>query len=117
MVGPWPHRAYTFRALSKTYGPIRLRCDVCRRYARLNLASLYDVDSQTKTFTCSQCGAEAYFCVIEPIKDRGMGDYRLDERGAPERHSAATKRLIEPPRHPIPTRGGELPGRKIDGRR
>src|SRR5712672_195209 len=32
MVGPWPHRAFTFRALSKTYGQMWLRCDVCRRY-------------------------------------------------------------------------------------
>jgi hypothetical protein len=42
-------------------------------------------------------------CPIEPTK--------------PERHPAATRRLTEPPRQPISLRGGELPGRKIDGRR
>jgi hypothetical protein len=31
-------------ALSKTYGQMWLRCDVCRRYARLKLAGLRDVD-------------------------------------------------------------------------
>ena len=50
MVGPWPHRAFTVRALSKTYGPMWLRCDVCRRYARLKLAGLHDVDYRIKTF-------------------------------------------------------------------
>src|SRR6478752_6427775 len=91
MVGPWRHRAFTFRALSKTYGRMWLRCDVCRRYARLSLAGLHDVDYRTKTFSCSVCGSEAYFCLVEPTKEFGMHDYRLDERGVPERHPAATK--------------------------
>jgi hypothetical protein len=79
MVGPWPHRAFTFRALSKTYGQMWLRCDVCRRYARLKLAGLHDVDYRTKTFSCSACGAEANFCLVEPTKEFGMHDYRLNE--------------------------------------
>jgi hypothetical protein len=33
MTSPWPGRPYTFRALAKTFGPMSLRCDVCRRYA------------------------------------------------------------------------------------
>jgi hypothetical protein len=49
MVGPWPHRAFTFRTLSTTYGQMWLRCDVCRRYARLKLAGLHDVDYRTYT--------------------------------------------------------------------
>jgi MinD superfamily P-loop ATPase len=51
-----------------------LRCDVCRRYVRLKLAGLHDIDYRTKTFSCSQCGAEAYFCPVEPIKETGMED-------------------------------------------
>jgi hypothetical protein len=86
MVGPWPHRAFTFRALSKTYGQMWLRCDVCRRYARLKLAGLHDIDYRTKTFSCSVCGSEAYFCLVEPTKEFGMHDYRLDEVEKPERH-------------------------------
>jgi hypothetical protein len=43
----------TRSALSKTYGQMWLRCDVCRRYARLKLAGLHDVDYRTKTFSCS----------------------------------------------------------------
>jgi hypothetical protein len=46
-----------------------------------------------------------------------MHDYRLDEREQPERHPDAVKRLTEPQRRPISSRGGELPGRKFDGRR
>ena len=80
MVGPWPHRSHTFRALSKTYGQMWLRCDVCRHYARLKPVGLHDVDYQTKTFSCSVCGSEAYFCLVEPTKEFGMHDYRLDER-------------------------------------
>jgi hypothetical protein len=71
------------------------------------------VDYRTKTFS----GSEAYFCLIEPNKEFGMHDYRLGEVDKPERHPAATTRLTEPPRRPLSTDGGELPGRKIDGRR
>ena len=117
MVGPWPHRPFTFRALSKTYGQMWLRCDVCRRYARLKLAGLQDTDSRSKTFSCSRCGGEAYFCVVEPITERGMEDYRLDEIEKPARHPEAVRRLTAPPLRPISSRGGELPGRKTDGRR
>jgi hypothetical protein len=116
MVGPWPHRAFPFRALSQAYGQMWLRCDVCRRYARLKLAGLRDIDYRTKTFGCSVCGSEAYFCLVEPINEFGMHDVRLDEVENPERHPDAVRRLTEPPRRSMSSRGGELPGRKIDGR-
>jgi len=117
MASLWPLAPFTFRALTKTYGQMWLRCDVCRRYARLKLAGLQDVDSRTKTFSCSRCGGAAGFCVIEPIREYGMEDYRLDERQHPERHPAALKRLTEPPRRPAASPDGELPGRKFKGRR
>jgi hypothetical protein len=100
MVGPWPHRPFTFRALSKIYGQMWLRCDVCRRYARLNLAGLHDVDYRTKTFSCSRCGSEAYFCLVEPITEYGVSDHRLDEVEKPERHPDAVRRLSEAGRIP-----------------
>jgi len=59
-----------------------LRC--CRRYARLKRG--HDVDYRTKKFSCSVCGSEAYFCLIEPTKEFGMHDYRLDEPEQPECH-------------------------------
>jgi hypothetical protein len=83
----------------------------------LSLAGLHDVDYRTKSFSCSRCGFEAYFCLVEPITEYGMADYRIDEVEKPERHPDAVKRLTEPPRRPISSRGGELPGRKSDGRR
>jgi len=43
-----------------------------------------------------------------------MADYRIDEV---ENHPDAVKRLIESPRRPISSRGGELSGRKFEGRR
>ena len=106
MLGSWPYRASTFRTLSKTYGQIWLRCDVCRRYARLKLTGLHDVDYRTKSFNCSVCAAEAYFCLIEPTNEFGMHDYRLDEVEKPLRHPMATRRLTEP-RRPISSHGGE----------
>ena len=57
------------------------------------------------------------FCLVEPTKEFGMHDYRLDEVEKPERHPAATKRLIGVRRSSIDYSGGELPGRKMDGRR
>jgi hypothetical protein len=94
-----------------------LRCDVCRRNARLKLAGLHEVDYRTKTFSCSVCGSEAYFCLVEPITEYGMADYRFDEVEKPERHPDAVRRLTGPPQRTVASTGGELPGRKIDGRR
>src|SRR5260370_20905699 len=53
-----------------------LRCDVCRRYAPLKLGGLHDVDYRTKTFSCSRCGGEAYFCLVEPVTAYVVNDYR-----------------------------------------
>jgi hypothetical protein len=119
MVGPWPYRAFTFRALSKTYGQMWLRCDICRHFARLKLAGLQDVDYRTKTFSCSVCDSEAYFCLVEPTKEFGMHDYRLDEVAKPERHPDAVRRLAALQRSSgnVDYSGGELPGRKVDRRR
>jgi hypothetical protein len=94
-----------------------LRCDVCRRYVRLKLGGLHDVDYRTKSFSCSVCGSDAYLCLVEPNTETGMEDYRFDEREKPEHHPAAVKRLTEPPRRPISNTRGELPGRKLHGRR
>jgi hypothetical protein len=58
-----------------------VRCDVCRRYVRLKLAGLHDVDYRTKTFSCSACGSEAYFCLVEPTKEFGMHDGSLISAG------------------------------------
>jgi hypothetical protein len=116
MVGPWPYRAFTFRALSKTYGQTWLRCDVCRRYARLKLAGLHDVDYRAKTFSCSRCGAAAHLCLVEPIKETGMDDYRLDEVEAPARHPKAVQRLTDRTPSLVDQSGGELPGRNLKGR-
>jgi hypothetical protein len=82
----------------------------------LDLAGLRDVDSRTKTFSCSRCGSDAGFCVVEPIKEGGMADYRLDEIEKPAHHPEAVRRLTAPPRRPVSSRGGELPGRKVDHR-
>ena len=120
MVGLWPSKPYTFRALWKTFGPMWLRCDLCRRYARLKLAGLLDVDSRSKTFSCSTCGGEAWLCLIEPIKELDMTDYRLDEVERPTHHAGAIVRLTgRSPRRPsrVDHAGGDLPGRKVDPRR
>ena len=118
MVGPFRGVPYSFGALRKTFGPLWIRCDVCRRYARLFLRELRDVDYRTKSFSCSICGADGAMALDEPCKDTGMEDYRLDQRVDPQHHPAAVKRLTDPRRlRPIRYAGGELPGRKIDGRR
>ena len=117
MTSPWPHKPYTFRALSKTFGAMWVRCDVCRRYAPFQMGDLGDVDYRTKGFSCSRCGAEAYLALVEPCRETGMHDYRLDVVDTPERHPDATARLTGPRRSRVDHAGGELPGRKVDGRR
>ena len=118
MTGPWPHKPFTFRALQKTFGPMWVRCDICRRYATLRLTGLLDVDYRTKRFSCSRCGSEAWVCVVEPVKEQGMQDYRFDEIEDPQRHPAAVDRLTDRrSSRRVDRSGGELPGRKVDPRR
>src|SRR5580693_10790437 len=83
MVDPFPGVPYSFGALRKTFGPLWVRCDSCRRYARLHLRELRDVDYRTKTFSCSICGSDGAMALDEPCKDTGMEDYRLDQRVDP----------------------------------
>jgi hypothetical protein len=118
MVGPAPFEPYTFRALAKTFGTMWLRCDICRRYARLQLTGLHDIDYRTKTFSCACCGASAYLCVVNPSSETGMEDYRLDELERPTHHPNAVRRLNGADRPRINFSGrGEQPGRKVDPRR
>jgi hypothetical protein len=89
--------------------------DVCRRYARLPVAELLEVDYRSKTFSCSVCGGPAWLCVVEPAREHGMEDYRLDEREKPARHPAAVDRLTgrTKPRRRIDFSGlGDQRGRK-----
>ena len=117
MVGPYRGVPYSFGALRETYGPLFVRCDVCRRYARLYLAEIRDTDSRTKTFSCCRCGTDGALAISEPNRETGMTDYRLDQVEVPQHHAAAIKRLTEPKRPAYRDVGGELPGRNIDGRR
>ncbi len=92
------------------------------RFALLQLgrSELRDVDYRTKRFSCSECGDEAWLTVTDPRTERGMEDYDLDQREDPERHPAAVDRLLGRRRQRRPAvdqSGGELPGRKVDGRR
>ena len=117
MFGPFRGVLSSFGALRKTLGPLWIRCDVCRRYARLFVRELRDVDYRTKIFSYSVSGADGAIALEEPCKDTGMEDYRLDQRVDPKHHPVAIKRLTGPKRRSHRDVGGELPGRKIDGRR
>ena len=76
------------------------------------------MDYRTKRFSCSACGEEAWFTVTDPLTERGMGDYRLDQREQPERHPRTVERLTSNRRlASVDLTGGELPERKVDGRR
>jgi hypothetical protein len=77
---------------------------------------LRDVDYRTKCFSCS-CGDEAWLTVTKPRTERGMSDYRLDQREQPRRHPRTIERLTGNSRQSsVDLTGGELPGRKVDGR-
>ena len=68
MVDRSPGKPFSFAALRKTFGPLYLRCDICRRFALLQLGphGLRDVDYRTKRFSCSVCGDEAWLTVTDP---------------------------------------------------
>ena len=93
MVGPFPGVRYSFGALRKTYGPLFVRCDVCRRYARLYLAEIRDTNYRTKTFSCCRCGTDGALAITEPSTETGMTDYLLDQVQGPQHHPAAVARL------------------------
>ena len=108
VVGLFRGVPYSFGALRKTFGPLWVRCDVCRRYAWLLLRDLRDVDYRTKTFSCSICGADGAMALEEPCKDTGMEDYRLDQRVDPKHHPTAVRRMTERERRSYRHGGGEL---------
>jgi hypothetical protein len=117
MVGPFNGVPYSFGALRQTFGPLYVRCDVCRRYARLHLVGLRDVDYRTRSFSCVVCGADGALAITDPSTETGMTDYRLDQRDAPTRHPNAVRRLTRPAPRTVSSAGGELPGRNLKGRR
>jgi hypothetical protein len=77
MVGPWPYRAFTFRALTKTYGQMWLRCNVCRRYARLYLAEIRDTDYRAKPLVAGGVAPMARWRLPSLIAERVFGRARL----------------------------------------
>jgi hypothetical protein len=97
MVGPFPGVPYSFGALCQTYGPLFVRCDVCRRYARLYLADIRDTDYRTKTFGCCRCGADGALAITEPNTETGMTDYQLDQIEGPQHHPGALARFTGVP--------------------
>jgi hypothetical protein len=98
MVGPFPGVPYSFGALRQTYGPLFVRCDVCRRYARLYLAEIRNTDYRTKTFSCSRCGTDGALAIAEPNTEAGMTDYQLDQVEGPQHHPGAVARLTGAPK-------------------
>jgi len=118
MAGPPSTLPKSFDELQETFGPLYVRCDVCRRHVRLALRGLRHLDYRSKTFSCSVCGGSGSLASLDPTTQAGMQDYRLDPVVDPPRHRAAVGRLTLPPKRREPVRSsGELPGRKIDLRR
>jgi hypothetical protein len=96
MVGPFS--GYSFGALRQIYGPLFVRCYVCRRYARLYLAEIREADYRTKTFSCCRCGIDGALAITEPNTETGMTDYQLDQVEGPQHHSGALARFTDPPK-------------------
>jgi hypothetical protein len=84
MVGPFPGVPYSFGALRETFGPLFVRCDVCRRYARLYPAEIHDTDYRTKTFSYCRYGTDGALAITEPNTETGMTDCQLDQVEGPQ---------------------------------
>jgi hypothetical protein len=80
------------------------------RYDPLNIGGLQEVDYRSKTFSCSQYGSQAYLAVIDPTKETGMQDYRVDaiERSPSYSVGQLAGRRLSPP---LDHSGSELPDR------
>jgi hypothetical protein len=98
MVGPFRRVPYSFGVLRKTFGPLFVSCNVCRRYARLYLAEIRDTDYRTKSFSCCRCETDGALAITEPNTETGMTDYQLDQVEEAQRHPAAVDRLTGLPR-------------------
>jgi hypothetical protein len=97
VVDPFPGVPYSFDALRKTYEPLFVRSDVCRRYARLHLAEIRDTDYRTKTFSWCRCGADGALAITEPNTETGMTNYQLNQVEGPQHYPGAVARLTGPP--------------------
>lgn len=102
MVGPWPHKPFTFRACVATFGPLWVVCYSCRRFRRLSLAGIAERDYRSVTFSCSRCGAKGDFVATQPNTERGQEDMRDDPVENPQRHPAAVRRLLAGRHEPRP---------------
>jgi hypothetical protein len=89
MAASRPTLAYTFGALRETFGPLYVRCDICRRHVKLPMAGLRDVDYRRRTFSCTRCGPPGYLAISDPVTEKGMEDYRLDPVAETTRHPDA----------------------------
>jgi hypothetical protein len=98
MVGSFPGVPDSFGALLKTFGPLFVRRDVCRRYARLSPAEIGDTDYRTKAFSCSRRGADGALALVEPNTETGMTDYQLDRVEGAQHHPGALARLTGLPK-------------------
>ena len=79
MAGPNPHKLYSFAELRAVYGPLWVRCDVCRRFRALRMtATIRERDYRTTRFTCTRCGSRGYCAIDRPTSQHGMEDYVED---------------------------------------
>jgi len=120
MVERFPGKPFSFGALRKTFGPLYLRCDICRRFALLQLGGARAARRGLPHQTLQLLGLwrRTWLTVTDPRTERGMSDYRLDQREQPERHPRTVERLTGNRRQSsVDLTGGELPGRKVYARR
>ena len=87
--------------------------------AYMPVVELLDVDYRSKDVQLLGVRRLGLAVRVEPVTERGMQDYRLDERERPSHHPAAVERLTGGrKRHTIDFSGrAEQPGRKSDPRR
>jgi hypothetical protein len=112
MVGPFPGIPYSLR---------RVAADLwaaIRALRRMPALCSTVPGRDPKTFSCCRCGTDGALAITEPNTETGMTDYQLDQVEGPQHHPAAIDRLTgRGLSAPVDYSGGELPGRKVDGRR
>jgi hypothetical protein len=71
MVGTPAFKAYSWRAVIRTLGPVHIVCHPCKRYRPVP-ASAFDRDSRRTGFSCSKGGAIAAQTFDDPAQWPGF---------------------------------------------
>jgi hypothetical protein len=95
MVGPNPHKPYSYAEAIAMFGTVYVVCWHCMRYAVFDRAKHGDRDTRRTTFSCVLCGGNGH-----STQEMPPSHVREDTRADPKHHPKALSRLTSRPVRP-----------------